>query len=648
MHRNKCPHRWLLTLMLLSLIFVAFIMPAYATDWDGLIDTIQAGVEAKETVIDISSFRITEADFTARYDLICEESYPWYVSSLGYSIQGGYVPKILVSYYDPDIFDYDAYEVVVDNILDEEIIDGMTDVQLALYIHDAIAMIGRYGSADTNTMYTGYGLLVDGAAVCQGYAAAYEDLMNRVGIPCVSVSSREMNHRWNLVKIGDNWYHVDLTWDDNRTQAAGFVRHDNFLLSDEGITGTGHYGWNSVISCTDTRYNSGAFWKVSKSQLCFPDNSVSYQLEGSFADGRIINLTRRDSVTGETTLLQEIEIKFLDTGGWGFYTPCYGLSLWNGTLYYSDMSTVYGVCPVTGKQWTVYEYDYKSTGKLIYSSRVSNDIIYLTLQNSWGDATEITVSLNTTHPHSYTITKATPTCQTGGYSKHSCSCGSSFTTAVSSPSSHSYGSETIIKAPTMESTGLKEAKCIWCGTIQQSQIPMLPVPTFTDVNYGDYYGNAVIWAAKKGITTGTGDDLFSPNMTCTRSQVVTFLWRAMGSPEPSSSRNPFVDVFPKDYYYKAVLWAVEKGITKGVSSTEFAPLAACSRAQVVTFLHRAAGAPVVSGRHNFTDVTKDYYYDAMLWAVQKGITTGTSPTTFSPLTICTRSQIVTFLYRYLG
>lgn len=648
MFGTKKLRKWILTLTVLTLLIAAFLMPAQATDWDGLIETIQAGMAAKETAIDISSFNISEADFNARYDLIQEETCPWYVSSFGYSIRGGYVSKILVAYCDPDIFDYDAYEAVVDSILDEDIIDGMTDVELALYIHDAIAMIGRYGSVDPNTSYTGYGLLVDGAAVCQGYAAAYEDLMNRVGVPCVSVSSREMNHRWNLVKIDGTWYHVDLTWDDNRTQAAGFVRHDNFLLSDAGIAATGHSGWTTDITCTDTRYDSGSFWKVCKSQVCYPDSSVSYQLEGSFADGRIMNLTRRDSVTGETTVLQEIEIKFLDTGGWSFYTPCYGLSLWNGTLYYSDMGTVYGVCPVTGNQWTVYEHDYKSTGMLIYSSRVANDTIYLTLQDSWGDATETTVPLNKSHTHSYNITKTTATCQAGGYAKHSCSCGSSFTTAVSSPASHSYGTETIVKNPTMERTGLKEAKCIWCGDIQQSQIPMLPVPTFSDIDYSAYYGNAVTWATKKGITAGTGGDLFSPDMTCTRSQVVTFLWRANGSPEPTSSHNPFTDVTSTDYFYKAVLWAVEKGITKGVSATEFAPLAACTRAQVVTFLHRTAGTPKASGSHNFTDVTKDYSYNAILWAVQEGITAGTSATTFSPLGVCTRSQIVTFLYRYLG
>ena len=647
MWRTPRIRRWLLTLTLLTLITATFVLPAHATDWDGLIETIQAGTEAKETTIDVSAFKISKSDFDARYDLIREEPYPWYVRNFGYSTWGGYVTDIFVIYYDPAVFDYDAYEAVVSSILDEDILEGMTDVQKALYIHDAIAMIGRYGAVSSTTCYTGYGLLVDGAAVCQGYAAAYKDLMNRVGVPCVTVSSQEMDHQWNLVKIDGNWYHVDLTWDDNQTKAAGFVRHDNFLLSDAGIKAAGHYNWSSVITCTDTRYDSGSFWKVCKSQVCYPDNTVSYQLEGSFADGEVMKLTRRDSGSGETKLLREIEIELVNTGGGGFYTPCYGLSLWDGTLYYSDMKAVYGVCPVSGKQWTVYEYDYSSTGKLIYSSHVANDTIYLTLQNSSGDATEIAVPLNKPS-HTYTITNTPATCKAGGYSVHSCSCGSSLKTAVSAPASHSYGTATVVKEPTMESAGLKEAKCIWCETVKKTEIPMLQAPIFSDVDYNSYYGDAVTWAAKKGITTGTGGTLFSPDMTCTRSQVVTFLWRAMGSPEPTSTNNPFKDVDTKDYYYKAVLWAVENGITNGVSATEFAPLTACSRAQVVTFLHRAAGAPSVSGTHNFTDVKRDYSYNATLWAVKEGITTGTGATTFSPLMVCTRSQIVTFLYRYFS
>ena len=172
---------------------------------------------------------------------------------------------------------------------------------------------------------------------------------------------------------------------------------------------------------------------------------------------------------------------------------------------------------------------------------------------------------------------------------------------------------------------------------------------FTDVKKSDYFYDAVVWAVNNGVTTGTSATTFSPSAACTRAQVVTFLWRAAGEPAPKSYSNPFTDVKRSDYYYEAVLWAVEKGITTGTSTTTFSPSAACTRAQVVTFLYRAAGEPNVSSGNSFTDVKSgDYYYDAVRWAVKNGITTGTSTTTFGPSSTCTRGQIVTFLYRYYG
>jgi uncharacterized repeat protein (TIGR02543 family) len=179
--------------------------------------------------------------------------------------------------------------------------------------------------------------------------------------------------------------------------------------------------------------------------------------------------------------------------------------------------------------------------------------------------------------------------------------------------------------------------------------PAKPVNTFTDVAENAYYHDAVLWAVQKNVTSGTSNSAFSPDMICTRAQMVTFLWRAMGTPEPTLANCPFTDVSKDAYYYKAVLWAVEKGITAGVTETSFSPDATVSRGQSVTFLWRAAGKPAVSSANPFTDVSKDaFYYNAMLWAVEKGITQGTSSATFSPSASCTRSQIVTFLYRYAG
>ena len=171
-----------------------------------------------------------------------------------------------------------------------------------------------------------------------------------------------------------------------------------------------------------------------------------------------------------------------------------------------------------------------------------------------------------------------------------------------------------------------------------------PENPFTDISKSDYFYDAVLWAADKGVTSGVTDTLFAPNASCTRAQMVTFLWRANGSPVVDYAMN-FTDVPADAYYADAVRWAVSKGITSGTSATTFAPDMTVTRAQTVTFLYRAAGTPAVSGG-SFADVDANAYYaDAVAWAVSEGITSGTSATTFSPDAACTRGQIVTFLYR---
>lgn len=187
---------------------------------------------------------------------------------------------------------------------------------------------------------------------------------------------------------------------------------------------------------------------------------------------------------------------------------------------------------------------------------------------------------------------------------------------------------------------------VYAKWTEKSQTAKLP---FTDVPETAYYRDAVAWAVEKDVTSGATATTFAPDRVCTRAETVTFLWRAMGSPEPAAANNPFTDVSANDYYYKAVLWAVEKGITKGASDTTFSPAAPVTRAQTVTFLWRAAGMLAQSGSNPFTDVqTGAFYTDAVLWAGSEGITEGTGTTTFSPNLGCTRAQIVTFLYRDLG
>ena len=183
-----------------------------------------------------------------------------------------------------------------------------------------------------------------------------------------------------------------------------------------------------------------------------------------------------------------------------------------------------------------------------------------------------------------------------------------------------------------------ERACVHCGAVQ--------VNPFADVPTDSFYIDPVLWAVENGITTGTTTATFSPEESCVRAQAVTFLWRAAGEPEPTSTVNPFVDVTEEDFYYKAVLWAVENGITNGVDETHFGPLLDCNRAQIVTFLWRAEGKPAASGENPFTDLESGAFYEqAVLWAAQNGIAAGLTETAFGPDAVCNRAQIVTFLFR---
>ena len=179
-------------------------------------------------------------------------------------------------------------------------------------------------------------------------------------------------------------------------------------------------------------------------------------------------------------------------------------------------------------------------------------------------------------------------------------------------------------------------------------LPIAASGAFADVADDAYYFDAVDWAVESGITEGMGDGLFAPDATCTRAQVVTFLWRLDGETLPTSGENSFTDVAAGSWYADAVLWAVEQKVTDGMGDGIFLPDGTCTRAQIVTFLWKYAGKPAADSAENpFTDVNgDDWYAEAVAWAVDRGITTGLTESTFGPEEPCTRAQIVTFLYRY--
>ncbi len=229
----------------------------------------------------------------------------------------------------------------------------------------------------------------------------------------------------------------------------------------------------------------------------------------------------------------------------------------------------------------------------------------------------------TGHSYAHKITK--PTCTAEGFTVHTCiDCGNSYKDAYTAALGHDW----------------KGTSCRREGCNAKRETP------FTDVPEDSFYIDPVLWAVENGITTGASATTFNPDGQCQRAQVVTFLWRAAGCPDPTGTINPFVDVQESDFYYQAVRWAVEKGITNGLDATHFGPYANCNRAQVVTFLWRTMGEPASAAEVGFTDVVDGQFYaEPVAWAVENGITNGMGDGTFGVNGICNRAQVVTFLYR---
>lgn len=259
---------------------------------------------------------------------------------------------------------------------------------------------------------------------------------------------------------------------------------------------------------------------------------------------------------------------------------------------------------------------------------------------------------------SYNVTDGSGTAENGSWTSDKTSAKKGDTVTVTTTPKEGYEAVVTVKdskGNEVEVKDLGDGKFSYvmpdsAVTVSVEFKPVVANP-FTDVAEGAYYYDAVLWAVEKGITNGKTDTSFAPGDPCTRAQIVTFLWRAYGEPEPTNTTNPFTDVKESDYFYTAVLWAVENGITNGTNAegTLFSPGKTCTRAQAVTFQYRAAKAEPVEGGNKFTDVANDAYYaEAVDWAVANDITNGTGNDRFSPNNTCNRGQIVTFLYRELG
>ena len=313
-------------------------------------------------------------------------------------------------------------------------------------------------------------------------------------------------------------------------------------------------------------------------------------------------------------------------------------------------------------------------------------LMLYTCQRCGETKTEEIPPLSHVHDYSYNTIVVDPTCTEDGYTRHICSCGAEYTDTPVSALGHEFeithevaptctqegfvertctrcgvqeiddkvpalGHEWDEGQTTVEPTYLKEGvltyTCVRCGETKTVPIPMKDLP-FKDIDLSSFYMRALRWSYQNGIIGGTSHTTFSPQNTCNRAMIVTILWRFAGSPAASDDYVlPFTDVKEDKYYYEAVRWAAETGVTAGTSDTTFSPDKPCTRAQIVTFVWRYTGAPMVETENPFEDVkAKQYYYDAVMWAVKNGVTAGTTNTTFTPDRECMRCEAVTFIYRF--
>ena len=489
------------------------------------------------------------------------------VSRNGYVSNGIYYYTITysVSYYTTAAQEVQVTAKIEEIISDLNFDESASDYEKIKAVYDYICDHVSYDTEGFNTLgddiegnedylsVTAYSALMEGEAVCQGYATLFYRMAEACGIDTrvIAGTSRNLNHAWNIVKLGQHYFNVDSTWD------AGNDTKQYFLQSEAAFAGD-HTRWGEYAT---------------------EEFHAAYPMGSEYIPAESDNPNR-------------------------FYTA----------LVTDPTETAHG--------YTTYTF---GSGKQY-------------VDNYTGEA------------HSHTAVVTDPTCTTKGYTTYTCKCGNSYVDSYQDKLSHVWDSGKVTKEPTEQEQGVTTYICTKCTATKEEAIAKLnnPFLDIVDTSATNWYYRPVLWAVERAITNGVDTTHFAPEDACTRAQVVTFLWRAAGMPEPKGGNMPFTDIPGDAYYRKAVLWAVEQGITNGIDSTHFAPNESCTRAQVVTFLWRAAEEPAAAGSESgFSDTPGNaYYYSAVLWAVEQGITNGLGDGTFGTEQACTRAHVVTFLYRY--
>ncbi len=463
--------RFLLLALILCTILSSSPITASATDTSLdqlIIDSCTYG-----NTVDVSNYKLSESEMeTLFYGMLYEGKLPWYTLNsytFYYSDTTGYMLEFEPDLLDQEKYDRMLYEQRIAEILSICVREGMSDWQIALSIHDYLIVNCVYDEA--LELKTGYDLLVKGSTVCSGYAALYQDLLLRCGIPCLQVHSEPMEHVWNLVQLDGQWYHVDVTWDDPTPDIKGFVRHEYFLRTDAQMSAGDdpHYDWETNITCTDNRY-ADAFWTKLESQVIFTDDKTCYYIREKDCRNSIY---RRDIPSGKETRLYKEKESYINIGHGRYMYYHTGLSLWNDRLWFCTMDTVYSM-NLKGKD-VRKEYTYKAnaTDRTLSGCHVINDSIQLSAANHDGDAIPVTQMLNSgAHIHSYTQTTTPPTCTQPGSTVSTCQCGLEAKGAPVATTGHNW-QQTSYEVPTFYSSGYTESRCSTCGETDSEVLPQI-------------------------------------------------------------------------------------------------------------------------------------------------------------------------------
>ena len=449
-------------------------------------------VDGRELTLDLEQYHLTVEELTALVvstGLYGDCTQPWYLDSFTYRYyeSNQQVRSVTFVRKDPLLFDYDAVNQKIAEILNATIYDGMSQWQMVLSIHDYLVSNCVYD--ETYTYRAFYDVVTRGTAVCSGYAETMVYLLREVGIPCRYISSESMNHAWNLVQLNGEWYHLDSTWNDPTSDVHGRVLHSYFLLSDDAISDENHahYGWDSPFECTDTSRDTGRFWQEIDSAICYESADICYFRQET--DAQSFAIYRRDR-EGNQTLVTTQKTGFVNIGaadGYRYYYATYGLSLVEGKLYYSDMEGVYRInTDGTGKE-TIYAHNCDANKSYILGSVVTGGKIHLTLSTQDGTRSAMTLDLpGGCHVHSYTAQVVPPTCTSIGYTIYSCPCGLHYQGQKKPMADHVLINGTVIREAAVGQSGLKQYSCAHCDYTETETIPPLADPELLPLDPEDW------------------------------------------------------------------------------------------------------------------------------------------------------------------